>query len=342
MAKREKNKRRNNHSNTRNYRYRKNTKMDYRKIFKLFFFTGLGVFLIGFITFLAMIVHYGKDIPDPNRLIERKVAQSSKIYDRTGEHLLYEFHNDIKRTIINYENIPTHAINAVIAIEDRDFYNNKFGLSLKRNIKAIIYYVLEKITGGRIRGPGGSGITQQLVKNAILTNERKVSRKIKEWILTVKIEGSYSKNEILQMYFNEIPYGSVVYGIEAASQFYFGVPAQDLSIAQSALLAGLINRPSYLSPYGSHQDELFERQQLVLNLMHEQNYITQEELKVAQEEKIEFMPRIDKIEAPHFVFYVKELLTEKYNYSEKQIAAGGYNIITTLDYGMQKKLSKYY
>ena len=305
-----------------------------KSIFKGLLVSCLILFLLGCIVVVGMFAYFSQNLPNPNRLIDRNIQQSTKIYDRTGKHLLWEIHGDQKRTIVKLENIPDYATKALISIEDKDFYNNKFGISVRRTMKSIIYYGLEKITNGRISGPGGSGLTQQLVKNAILGSERSVTRKMKEWILTVQIERKFTKEEILQMYFNEIPYGSTSYGIESASKYYFNKSAINLTLGESAILAAIINRPTYYSPYGNNKEELFERQQLVLWLMEQQGYITEEEFEIAKQEEIVFKSNVEKIEAPHFVFYVRELLTEMYD--EKLIEEGGLEVITTLDFEKQK------
>lgn len=284
--------------------------------------------LMGIFAFAAF-AWYARDLPDPNKINERTIAQSTKIYDRTGEILLYEIHGDQKRTLINLDQIPTYAVQATVAVEDKNFYKHK-GISFLGIARAIIIDVLR---GGKA-SQGGSTLTQQFVKNAILTNEKKISRKIKEWVLSYEIERKFSKDEILKMYFNEIPYGSTAYGIESAAMMYFDKSAKDLTLAESAILAALPQAPSYYSPYGSHKDELINRQHYILDLMVEQGYITKEQAESAKNEKLNFRQKIDNIKAPHFVFYVKELLSQKYG--ERMVEQGGLKVITSLDWDKQQ------
>lgn len=302
------------------------------KIFKRFLPHLIVLFLLFLIGGLSAFAWLSKDLPDPYKLTERSVAQSTKIYDRTGEHLLYEIHGEQKRTIIPLTEIPPFAIQATLALEDQRFYEHK-GISFWGIFRGV---VLKALKGERVQG--GSTLTQQLIKNAVLTNERTLTRKIKELIMAYRLEKKYTKEEILQMYFNEIPYGSTAYGIEAAAFTYFGKSARKLTLAEASLLAALTKAPSYLSPSGSHTDELFGRQQYALDQMVKLGYITKEEAETAKAEKLNFKNRIEGIEAPHFVFFVKELLSEKYG--EKLIEQGGWKIISTLDFDLQKKAEK--
>ncbi|NUM25926.1 MAG: PBP1A family penicillin-binding protein [Candidatus Buchananbacteria bacterium] len=285
------------------------------------FLAGLGIFSIILLAWIA------KDLPNPNRIIDRSIALSTKIYDRTGETLLYDVHGEEKRTFIKLEEIPANLKNATLTAEDRKFYEHK-GISVTGIIRSFIKNIT---TGSKV---GGSTLTQQLVKNAILSPEKKYTRKIKEIILSYQIERKFSKDDILQMYFNEIPYGSVAYGAEAASQTYFGKSVKDLTLAESAVLAALPQAPTYYSPYGSHTDALFSRQHWILDSMAELGYITQEDANKAKEEKIEFKKRDENITAPHFVMYVREYLTEKYG--ELAVEQEGLTVITTLDLYKQK------
>ena len=285
--------------------------------------------LAGLIALIGALAWLAKDLPKPDKLITRDVAQSTKIYDRSGEHLLYEIHGEEQRTIIRLEGVPAYVIQATLALEDQRFYEHK-GFSLWGIFRGV---VLQTLKGQRAQG--GSTLTQQLVKNAILTDERSITRKIKELILSYQIEKKYSKQEILQMFFNEIPYGSTAYGIEAAANYYLGKNAKNLTLAEAALLAALPQRPSYFSPNGSHVNELFARQQYALSQMVKLGNITAAEAEAAKNEEIKFKQKIESVTAPHFVFYVKELLSEKYG--EKMVEQGGLKIISTLDYDLQKK-----
>ncbi len=282
------------------------------------------VFAAFFVIILSIIflVWIAKDLPNPNKIIDRSIALSTKIYDRTGEKLLYDIHGAEKRTFINLADIPKHLKHATLTAEDRNFYEHK-GISFAGILRSAIKNIF---TGSKV---GGSTLTQQLVKNAILSPEKTYTRKVKEVIISYQIEKKFSKDEILQMYFNEIPYGSVAYGAEAASQTYFNKSLKDISLAESAILAALPQAPTYYSPYGSRTDALFGRQHWILNSMVELGYITKEEAELAKKEKIEFRKRGENIVAPHFVMYVKEYLTRKYG--ELTVEQGGLKVITTLD-----------
>ncbi|MBU1149303.1 transglycosylase domain-containing protein, partial [Patescibacteria group bacterium] len=284
----------------------------------------LGItFIAGVIVVVGVIAWFSKDLPDPEQLIEREIAQSTKIYDRSGETILYEISGDERRTIIPLEQIPDYMEQATLAAEDHNFYQHT-GFNLKRIFTAIIKDVLQ----GR-KAEGASTITQQFVKNAILTTEKTWARKIKEVILAYQIERKFSKDQILQMYLNEIPYGSTYYGVESATNGYFGKSATDLSMGEAALLAALPQSPTYYSPFGSHVDALIWRQRWVLDQMVELGFISEEEATAAKNEELVYSYRATSISAPHFVMYVKELLTEKYG--EKAIEQGGLKVFTTLD-----------
>lgn len=303
----------------------KNTKKTSKKK-RLFFFllkAGLIFLALAFI----YVSYLSKDLPSPNQLINREVAQSTKIYDRSGEHVLYEIHGDQKRTLVSLEEIPDYVEQATIAIEDKNFYKHK-GVSLW----AIMRTAVTNVIYGRLAG--GSTLTQQFVKNAILSPEKKITRKVKELVLSMKIENRFSKDEILQMYLNEIPYGSNAYGVQAASQKYFGQEIQTVSLAQAAVLAALPQAPSRYSPYGPNKDSLLKRKDYVLEVMAQQGYISEEEKSKAQEEEIVFQAPDNNITAPHFVMHIKSILAEKYG--EKTIEQEGLKIITTIDIDKQK------
>ena len=286
----------------------------------------IGIGILGLAS-LFLLGWIAKDLPNPNKIIDRSIALSTKIYDRAGETILYDVHGTEKRTFVSLTDIPAHLKNATLAAEDRKFYEHQ-GISFIGIIRSLVKNVT---TGSRV---GGSTLTQQLVKNAILNPEKTYTRKIKELILSYQIEKKFSKDEILQMYFNEIPYGSVAYGAEAAAQTYFGKSVKDITLAQAATLAALPQAPTYYSPYGSHQDALFGRQRWILDNMAELGYITKPEAEFAKAEKIEFKNKQESIVAPHFVMYVKEYLTEKYG--DLAVEQGGLKVITTLDLYKQK------
>ena len=283
--------------------------------------------LAGGVAGVGLIAWVSKDLPSPDKVINRNLTVSTKIYDRTGQTVLYDVHGDIKRTLIKLEDIPSTAIAATIAAEDRNFYKHQ-GFSLTGIIRSVLKNLF---TGSRV---GGSTLTQQFVKNAVLTREKTYTRKIKELLLAYQIEKRFSKDQILQMYFNEIPYGSVIYGIEAASQSFFGKSAKDLTIAEGAILAAVPQAPTYYSPYGNNKDRLLARQRYILDSMAELGLISPAEAEQAKQEKIIFKPLRESIIAPHFVMYVRELLSEKYG--EDFINQEGLKVYTTLDLNKQK------
>lgn len=282
---------------------------------------GFAVLAFIFISFVT-VLWVSRDLPDPNKLLDREVAESTKIYDRTGETVLYDIHGEQKRTLIPLSEIPQVARDATIAIEDKDFYNHK-GFSLWAIFRTAVTNVFNN------RKAGGSTLTQQFIKNSVFTNEKLYTRKLKEIILAYRLEQKFSKDEILQMYFNEIPYGSNAYGIEAASLKYFGKKAKELNLAEASLLAAMVQSPSRYSPYGPNKDTLISRQHYVLDLMVKQNMISKDEAEAAKQTKLTFKAPNESIIAPHFVMQVKQMLAEKYG--EKAIEQEGLKIYTTLD-----------
>ena len=285
------------------------------------------LFLIGGLRLLGAIAWISKDLPQQPGVIHGSITVSTKIYDSKGETVLYDIHGNVKRTLINLNDIPKHVIDATLAIEDRDFYTHK-GFSLTGIIRSVVKNIF---TGSRV---GGSTLTQQFVKNAILTGEKTYTRKIKELLIAYRLEKKFSKDQILGMYFNEIPYGSVIYGLEAASQSFFGKTTKDLTIAEGAILAAIPQAPTYYSPYGNNKDKLIARQRYIIDSMVELGYLTKDRAEQAKNEKIIFKPLQESIIAPHFVMYVKELLSEKYG--EDFINQEGLKVYTTLDLAKQK------
>ncbi|MEX2052279.1 MAG: transglycosylase domain-containing protein [Candidatus Paceibacterota bacterium] len=291
-----------------------------------------GVFIL--FTGVGLIWLASLKIPDFNSFEDRKIINSTKLYDRTGEILLYDIHQDVKRTNIPFEQMGTNIKEATVAIEDSEFYNHS-GIRIKSIFRATIW---AKITGKRVTG--GSTITQQLIKNTLLTAEttliKKVGRKIKEWMLAIKVDNAMSKEKILELYLNEIPYGGTLYGIQEASMTYFDKKPMDLTIAEAAYLASIPQSPTLLSPYGKNRERLDDRKNYVLSRMYELEYISKEEYEQAKNEVVEFVPRlIAGIKAPHFVFFIREYLEEKYG--AEMVERGGLRVITTLDYTLQEK-----
>lgn len=275
------------------------------------------------------------EIPDLSTFDERRILQSTKIYDRTGEILLYDLHQDVRRTIIPFENISRHLKNATIAIEDDEFYNHH-GIEPMAIVRAILANSLQ---GDLFGGQGGSTITQQVIKNSILQKEKTIARKVKEWILAIKLERVLSKDEILAIYLNESPYGGTIYGVEEASQAFFGKSASEVSLAEAAYLAALPQLPTFYSPYGNNREALNKRQQLVLERMRVKDFITEEEYNEAKATEVEFQPQaVTGIRAPHFVMFIREQLAEKYG--EEALMERGLRVVTTLDWDLQKEAER--
>ncbi len=272
------------------------------------------------------------EMPNLDNFAERKVVQSTKILDRTGRVILFDVHGEVTRTVVTLDRINDYVEKATIAIEDSNFQNHN-GIE----IKAIIRAVLTNIADGRpFSGQGGSTITQQVIKNALLTSDKKISRKLKEWVLAPRLESQLSKDQILEIYLNEIPYGGTVYGIQEASRRFFGKDAADLTLAESAYLASLPQRPTYYSPYGSNTDKLEDRKNKVLKEMLKNDFISQGEYDSAMSEKVEFQkPENFGIKAPHFVFWVLQQIEEKYGI--EAVEEGGLKITTTLDWELQEQ-----
>ncbi len=291
-------------------------------------------FLCGGVTVLvcAMLTFWVASfrIPDFHSFEDRKIENSTKIYDRTGKILLYDIHQDVKRTYVTFDEMSLNIKNATVAIEDADFYNHN-GIRITSIIRAILSNFF-----GLGKTQGGSTITQQLVKNTLLTQQKTYSRKIKEWVLAVKIDKSMPKEKILEYYLNEAPYGGTVYGIEEASKTYFNKSAAALTLAESAYLAAIPQSPTTLSPYGKNKAMLESRKNLVLSRMLALNFITQEEHDKAKSEIVTFVPQETVgIKAPHFVFFIKDYLEQKYGAEE--VERGGLKVITTIDYALQEK-----
>ncbi len=266
------------------------------------------------------------DMPPPWKLTSWPYPVSSQIFDRNGK-LLYEIYTDQNRTPIKLSEVPEYIKWATISSEDKDFYRHH-GFSYRGMARAIFNIIFHQ------KLQGGSTITQQLVKNALLTPERTVRRKIREFFLTLAVEVIYPKDKILEMYLNQVPYGGTAWGIESAARLYFGKSARDLTLAETTLLAGLPASPTRYSPFGAHPELAFQRQIWVLGRMVEDKHITEEESKKAKEQELSFAPHETGIKAPHFVMYVKEQLVEKYG--QRQVEQGGLRVKTTLDLDTQE------
>lgn len=293
-----------------------------KKIIKVLAIFFSALLLFAACAFLVLIV----TLPNPSKLETREIAQTSKILDRHG-NLLYEIYASEDRKIIPLEEIPDLTKKAFISMEDKDFYTHS-GLAPRGLVRAVRETLLHR------QLQGGSTITQQLIKSALLTPERTITRKIKEIFLSLIVEQKYSKDKILEMYLNQVPFGGTAYGIESASQTYFGKSAKDLNLAQSALIAGLTAAPTYYSPFGAHPETSKVRQEEVLRRMVEDKYITKETAEITKNETLNFRKPEISIHAPHFVLYVKDLLVKKYG--EQKVKQGGLKVTTTLDLDLQQ------
>ena len=281
------------------------------------------------IIFPLLFFWYSRDLPTPGQSVVSPYTDATRIYDREGD-LLYSVYQDENRTYVKLDEIPKFLQQGTIAIEDKDFYTNK-GFSLLGYLR-----VLKNVALGK-RLAGASTISQQLVKNVLLTNERRISRKIKELILSIQVNNTYSKDQILEMYLNNIPYGGSAIGVEAAAQRYFGKKVKELNLAQSAFLAGLPQSPSVYSPFSGNTFYV-GRTEAVLKRMVEDDYITKEEAEKALKEVKSFTfekENLSGIKAPHFVMYVRELLADQFG--ENLVSTGGLQVTTSLDYEIQEK-----
>jgi penicillin-binding protein 1C len=274
----------------------------------------------------AAYAYFAKDLPDPNTLVERSSTfKTTKIYDRTGQHVLYEIFDPLggKRTRVALSEIPLDLRNATIAFEDQNFYTNP-GFDY-RGLLRVAWYA---IRGDRIMG--ASTITQQLIKAVLLSPEQTIDRKIKEIILSVEVSRRFSKDQILEMYLNENNYGNLSYGVEAAAENYFGKTAKELKLAESALLAGLPQAPAL---HTASVEAMKAQRARVLDSMLREGYITVEQAVAAKAEPIVLNQKRYSIEAPHFVMYVRDLLERRYG--TQALYTGGLSVYTTLDLDMQ-------
>lgn len=286
-------------------------------------FFGLVVF--GLIGTIALTAFYAKDLPSPDK-VARREGFATKIYDRNGK-LLYDVFEDQRRTPVTLPDIPVQLQKATIAIEDKNFYTHQgfdllgFGRAMFRIIRT-----------GNLQS--GSTLTQQLVKNSLLSNQQTITRKLKEFILTIQVERKYSKDEILQMYLNEVPYGGTAWGVEAAAETYFNKPVSQVNLAEAVILAGLPQSPSRYSPFAGKA--YIARAEDVLRRMREEGYISTSEENETKKilPEVQFSTQSGTLTAPHFVFYVKNILEERYG--ERAVEQGGLRVTTTLDLDLQQ------
>ena len=320
--------------------FKKSKDIKERILYFLAVVSGLG-FLGSIIVCVSVIIIFtvfSSTLPSPSRLVNRPIAESTKIFDRNGS-LLYSVFQDKNRTLITLDDVSPYLVDATLAAEDADFYLHE-GLDPFGIVRGIFITV----TG---RGKqGGSTITQQVAKIVLLTSERTVIRKIKDMVLSLQIERNYPKDDILQMYLNEINYGGQTWGAEAAAKIYFNKSAKNLDLAESALLAGLPQAPSRYSPF-INPDAAKNRQRYVLKLMHERgwvdkekqkHYLSNEEYQATVDEELNYTSLKGSLQAPHFVMYILDLLKERYG--EETVDSGGLRVTTSLDLNLQDEYQK--
>lgn len=287
---------------------------------------GIAVLLV-FLMCIALFFVFLKDLPRPEVFTEAQMNQSTKIYDRTGKILLSSVYGEEKRTYIPLSQIPDIMKEAVIATEDANFYSH-FGIDIPAIFRALKIDITKKTNTH-----GASTITQQLIRSTFLTTDKTVSRKLKEIVLSVELDRKYSKDQILEWYLNQVPFGINIYGVEEASLSYFQKPAQDLTLPEAALLAAIIQLPSYYSPYGKHLDDLLARKDYVLKRMEQEHYITAEQRDEAMKVELTFN-KLPKTMAVHFVEYVKQQIEDQYGPEFLEIK--GLKIYTTLNWELQQ------
>jgi penicillin-binding protein 1A len=294
-------------------------------IFKIFSFLLLTSFLFLFFLFL----YYAKDLPRPEIFVEREISQSTKIYDRTGKVLLYEIYGEEKRTYVPLSQIPKHLKDAVICAEDSNFYRH-FGVDPRALIRAILsdLKILKPVYGA-------STIPQQLIRSTFLSLKKTPERKTREIILAIELDRKYSKDQILEWYLNQIPFGQNAYGVEAAAQTYFGKHVWEIDLPEAATLAALIKAPYSLSPYEEDSKEkLLARKDYILDKMAKEGYISKEEAEKAKKREISFKEKKIEILAPYFTLWVKSILEKEYG--KEFLATAGFKVYTSLDYEIQK------
>ena len=286
------------------------------------------LFLGGCLLILGVFIYYTWNLPQPEKFTETPFVQSTKIYDRTGKVLLYDIYGEEKREIVSFDKISDNLKNAVLSSEDARFYQHG-GIDFLGILRAAWVDLTSKS-----KSQGGSTITQQLVRSVYLTNQKSISRKIREVVLSIELEAKYSKDQIFDWYLNKIPFGENAYGIEAASQTYFNKPSADLSLAEAATLTAIIPAPSHYSPYGPYKAELLQKKNVILEKMQKLGYITDKQLQEAEAEKVNFSENTISIKAPDFVLYVKKYLDDKYG--DDYLKEKGFRVYTSLNWEVQQ------
>lgn len=285
---------------------------------------GIALFLLGSLALFIGYLWIAQTLPTADDIINRDVLQSTKIFDRTGTHLLYEIAESEKRTVVPFDQIPKDLINATITAEDRQFYNHH-GI----NYFSIARSIYEDIKCG-CKAQGASTLTQQMVRNVILTLDKTYTRKVKEILLSYAVETKFTKDEILSLYLNQIGYGATNYGVQSASWAYFNKDVKDLTLAESATLAAMPKQPS---TYLKKPEALKGRRDWILDGMEQLGYATHDQVEAAKSQETPVVAKLSNITAPHFVLWVKDQLET--TYTEREVETGGLKVITTLDYDKQ-------
>lgn len=281
--------------------------------------------LIGLAVLGMLFIYYTRNLPQPEDFNEKNLVQSTKIYDRTGTVLLYEIYGEERRTWLPLSAMPENLKKMAVAVEDAKFYQNH-GIDIKGIIRSAIYDIKKGD-----KSYGGSTITQQLIRSTFLTNEKTIERKFREIVLAIKLDRRYSKDQILEWYLNQVPFGQNTYGVEAASYVLFGKPAADINDAEAATLIALIQAPSF---YLAHQDQLMERKNYVIDRMAEEHYFNTQQANDAKNQPVVILSNKDIIKAPYFTLWIKQLLENQYG--KQYLQQNGLKVITSLDWNMQQ------
>lgn len=281
----------------------------------------LGITLVG-----LLFIYYTRDLPRPEKFSEKTTAQSTKIYDRTGSIMLYEIYGEEKRNWVPFKDIPETTKKMAIAAEDKNFYKNNIGIDIEGISRSVKNFAE---TGKATMG--GSTIPQQLIRSTFLTNERTIERKMREIAMAIELTRRYSKDQVLEWYLNQVPFGQNTYGIGAASMNYFNKPINEINLAESATLISLIQLPSY---YPTHFDELMNRKNYVLNRMVEDGYLSKDEATTAKNTEVKFIEKKNDVKAPYFTLWVKQQLEKQYG--KQYLQENGLSVYTSLDWNIQQ------
>jgi penicillin-binding protein 2A len=289
---------------------------------------------VGLLVFLAFFAYFASTVNIAS--LKKGLSQSTEILDKDGDVASRISANEMDH--VSIKEVPKNMQNAIVAIEDHRFYQHH-GFDIVGMTSALF----KNIAAGGVRA-GGSTITQQLTKNALLTSQRTYKRKIEELFLAVEIEKHYTKSEILEMYLNQVYFGSGAWGIQNASRRYFGTDVQNIDLSEAATLAGLVNSPTALNPY-LHMDSAIQRRNVVLGAMKQYGMITNSQYKSAVAEKLVLK---DKGEDPlkgKYPYYVDAVINEaitKYGLTQDEILTRGYKIYTEMDQNIQASLENVY